>query len=352
MPTGWITPPSLDPGDRVAVIAPSSGGAGGARHVFALGVARLREVGVEPVVSPTARQGDDFLRANPRARAAAVHDAFRDPGQKAVIATIGGDDQLRVLRHLDPAVLRDNPTRFFGMSDNTCLAAALYDAGVVSYYGGQLMNQIATPGSLHAYTERYLRRALFEASPGEYEPADEWTDDVVSWSRPDYAGATPEYETAPGPAWAVPDDADPVEGRVWGGCLAVLRWLLAADRHVPDSLDGAVLAIETAEDRPGARRVRWTLQAMGERGLLGQVGAVLVGRPQTRNRFEDPGPEAREEYRREQRETIERLVRRYNPAAPIVFDLDFGHTNPTIPLPVGGQAVVDPAARSIRFPPG
>jgi muramoyltetrapeptide carboxypeptidase LdcA involved in peptidoglycan recycling len=61
MPTGWITPPSLDPGDRVAVIAPSSGGAGGARHVFALGVARLREVGVEPVVSPTARQGDDFL---------------------------------------------------------------------------------------------------------------------------------------------------------------------------------------------------------------------------------------------------------------------------------------------------
>jgi muramoyltetrapeptide carboxypeptidase LdcA involved in peptidoglycan recycling len=238
------------------------------------------------------------------------------------------------------------------MSDNTCLAAAHWEAGVVSYYGGQLMNQIATPGALPAYTERYLRRALFESALGRYESAETWTDDVVPWSRADYTETDPDYEPAPDPTWVVPDGVGEIDGRVWGGCLAVLRWLAAADRHVPKRLDGAVLAIETAEDLPEARRVRWTLRALGERGLLRQVDAVLVGRPRTRNRSEDPGPEARETYRREQREAVEGTVRRYNPSAPIVFDLDFGHTTPTLPLPIGGRIVVDPGGRSIRFPSG
>ena len=162
MPESLVTPPAAAPGDRVAVLAPSSGAAAGARNVLSLACARLRErFDLEPVLDPTARQTDEFLGAPPEARAAAVHAAFRDPDIRAVFATIGGEDQLRVLKHLDPEVLRANPTRFFGMSDNTNLALALWNAGVVSFYGGQLLNQVATPGFFPDYSERYLERALF-----------------------------------------------------------------------------------------------------------------------------------------------------------------------------------------------
>lgn len=334
----------------MAVVAPSSGAAAVARDVLALACDRLRDrFDLEPDLDPTARQSDAFLRDHPEARAAAVHAAFRDPAVSAVFATIGGDDQLRVLKHLNSEVLRDNPTRFFGMSDNTNLALALWHAGVVSFYGGQLLNQVGTPGFFPEYSERYLRRALFEESLGELEPSEEWTDDVIDWAREDYATATPEYEPAPERTWR---GEEPVTGRVWGGVLAGLQGLLAADRFVPApaALDGAVLAIETSEVLPSADRVRWTLQAMGERGLLERFDGVLVGRPQTRNRNVDPGPEGRAAYRRDQRAAITAMLDRYNPGAAAAFDLEFGHTNPTAPIPIGGRVELDPAAGRVRFP--
>lgn len=349
----FVTPPALSPGDRVAVVAPSSGAAASVPSVRDLGVRRLRETfDLEPVVYPTAERTDDYLREHPEERARDVHDAFRDPEIRGVVATIGGDDQVRVLRHLDPDVLREHPTRFYGMSDNTNLACYLWNRGVVSFYGGQLLNQVATPGFLHEYTERYLRRAFFEASLGRVEPADEWSDDVVDWAEPGYESIEPEYEPAPGWRWERGDGV--VEGRVWGGCLTVLMWQLAVGRYLPDpdALDGAVLALETSEERPTSDEVRRFLTCLGERGLLGRFDAVLVGRPQTRNRVERPGDDERRRHRREQREAILGALDRYNPDAGAVFDLDFGHTNPTVPVPIGGLARVDFERETLAFTEG
>lgn len=364
MSRSFSVPPPVDPGGTVRIIAPSSGGAASARSVLALGVDRLEtRFGVAVEVHPTARQSSAFLAVNPRSWAAAIHEAFRAPAVEAVVATIGGDDQIRVLPYLDTAVLRRNPTRFFGMSDNTVMALALYDAGVPAYYGGQLMNQVATPGGFPSFTEEYLRRALFEPALGELRPSDWWTDDVISWSHPDYAETEPEREPAPGWSWAsgetgvVTDPGalprvEPVVGRLWGGCVEVLSWLLMADKHIPepDAVAGNVLLLETAEDRPDADTVGWILRSMGERGLVGAFDSVLVGRPQTRNRRTDPGPEARAQYRTDQRSAILEELAVYNPTAPVVFDIDVGHTNPTAPLPIGGTTVVDPGQATIRFP--
>ena len=345
----FVTPPALSPGDDVAIIAPSSGGAAFAPDVRDFGMRRLREVfDLNPVLYDTATRDGEYLAEHPEARAADIHGAFRDPEIKGIIATIGGDDQLRVLKHLDPDVLREHPTRFYGMSDNTNLACYLWDLEVVSFYGAQLMNQIATPGFLHEYTERYVRRAFFEDSIGEIEPAEEWTDDIIEWDDPEHATTRPEFDEGEGWTWHRPAD---VSGRVWGGCLEVLQWQLAADRYLPDpdDLDGAVLAVETSEELPDADDVRRMLMCMGERGLLSRFDAVLVARPQTRNRFEDPGPEAREQFRRDQRTAILGQLARYNPEATAVFDLDFGHTNPNVPIPVGGRVELDGDARAITF---
>ena len=90
MATDFVTPPAMEPGDRVAVIGPSSGGAHEAPHLLELGLRRLSDLfDLEPVVYPTARQGDQFLRDQPRALAADVHAAFRDPDISGIVATIG-----------------------------------------------------------------------------------------------------------------------------------------------------------------------------------------------------------------------------------------------------------------------
>lgn len=337
MSGAFVTPPPLDEGEQVAVLAPSNPAPDVAVEV---GVRRLRGLGLAPVVYDSARADE---RLPPAERAAEIARAFEDPDVKAAVAATGGDDQLRVLSHLDTAVLREHPTRFFGISDNTNLHALLWSAGVVSFYGGQFVPGVALDDGLHPYTRRYLERALFEESLGEIRPAGEWTDGYY-----DFGTREPrEWEDNEG--WTFEGDGV-VEGRVWGGCLEVLQWLLAADRCVPrpDDLDGAVLAVETSEELPTAREVGRILTCMGERGLLGRFGAVLVGRPRTRH--ETPRTaEERLAYRENQRAAIRRWLDRYNPDVPVVFDVDFGHTDPHVPLPVGGMAVVDAEDERIAF---
>ena len=68
---------------------------------------RLTEVtGLVPVEYPTTRAA----HATPAERAADLMAAFADPMVRAVLATIGGDDQITVLPHLDPDV-SDQGTR-------------------------------------------------------------------------------------------------------------------------------------------------------------------------------------------------------------------------------------------------
>jgi hypothetical protein len=47
----------------------------------------------------------------------------------------------------------------------------------------------------------------------------------------------------------------------------------------PDALDGGVLLLETSEELLPARHVGWIVRALGERGILAAVAAVLVARP-------------------------------------------------------------------------
>jgi len=345
----FVTPPALSPGDTVAVVGPSSGGAHEAPHVLTLALRRLRETfDLEPVLYPTARQGNDFLESHPRARAADIHAAFRDPDISGVFATIGGDDQLRVLRYIDPAVLRENPTRFYGMSDNTNLQLLLWREGVVSYNGAQLMNELAVPGTLPDYTERYCRRAFFEDELGELTESELWTDEPSHWwTDPSLLSEEPAYEPNPGRRWA--GGTERVEGRLWGGCRAIVDWHLATDRYLPEPerLDGAVLCLETAEDLPSPDEVASTLMCMGERGLLSRFSGVVVGRPPGRSFLDEPPRAEREAYRDAMYDAIVEQVGRYNPDAPVVLGVDWGHTTPIAPLPLGRRAELDPDERRI-----
>jgi hypothetical protein len=64
------------------------------------------------------------LAADPAARADDLHRAFADPDIAGVVSTIGGDDSIRLLRHLDLDLLAANPKVFLGYSDSAILQMA------------------------------------------------------------------------------------------------------------------------------------------------------------------------------------------------------------------------------------
>ncbi|WP_328415067.1 LD-carboxypeptidase [Streptomyces violaceus] len=343
--TSLSYPPKPSPGDRIAVISPSSGLPGLFPLPYELGLERLRkEYGLEPVEYPATRK----MGSSPRERADDIHAAFADPDIKAVIASIGGDDQITVLPLLDRELIRANPKPFFGMSDNTNLLAFLRNSGIVGYHGGSVMCELGRPGAMHLQTADSLRAALFTSGPYELRPAERWRDIDRDWADPATFDAEP--ETRPGTGWTWVNADRVVEGRSWGGCLEIIGWLLMADREIAHDLseyDGGVLLLETSEDMPSALEVFSTLRNMGERGLLRRFSALLMGRPKSWS-FEHPNsPEEAARYASDQREAVLRAMRAYAPDTTIVFDVDFGHTDPQLVIPYGGAVRVDGPDRRI-----
>ena len=331
----------VQPGDKVAVVSPS----GGLPEIFPapyeLGLQRLRDFGLEPVEYPTTRK----LGTAPADRAADLHAAWSDPSIRAVIATIGGDDQLTVLKHLDPEVFRADPKPFFGYSDNTNLHNFLYSVGLPSYYGGSVMVQFGRGGAMHPDTESSLRAALF--TPGDFDltPAAGWTDHDRDWADPSLLETEPPL--FPGTGWTWSGDQQ-VNGRLWGGCLEIIEWQLAAGRWMlPASEYDGILFLETSEEMPSSEEVYRILRNLGERGLLERFDAVLWGRPKSWSLEQHTTPAEAVAYVTGQYLAVDRALTEYNPSAVVVKGLDIGHTDPQQILPYGGQVRVDPATETI-----
>jgi muramoyltetrapeptide carboxypeptidase LdcA involved in peptidoglycan recycling len=339
-----VRPPILRRGDKVAILSPSWAGPGVFPHVQDLGLHRLREhLSLEPVEYPTTRK----IGATPQERAADLHAAFADPEIKAVMASIGGSDQLKVLRHLDPVLLQANPKAFFGYSDNTNLLIYLWNLGITGFYGGSTMVHLARPGRLHPTTMASMRRALFEPGEVRLSPVAEMTDENPSWEDP--AELETEMPMRPGPGWIWAGERRSVTGPTWGGCVEILDMHLRAGTYLltPGAYAGCVLLLETSEEMPGSEYVYRVLMGMGERGMLGQFAAVAVATPKAWDREVGQPVAERTRFAQDQRAAISRALEEYNPGVPTVFGLDFGHTDPQVVIPYGGSLTVDGIKRAV-----
>ena len=339
-----VYPPKPQPGDQVAVLSPGAALPEVFPAPYELGLRRLqRDFGLRPVEYPTTRRW-----SSPEARAEDVMAAFADPAIKAIVTSIGGSDQLKVLRHLDPDVIRENPKPFFGISDNTNLHHYLFNLGMVSYYGGTVMTLLGRPGGLNDHSAFSFTMAMFTSQWYDLRPADSYTDMERDWSDPTWADAPPEMLPGTGWVWEGPHDRV-VEGRLWGGSLEIVDFQLRAGRWLlpEEEYDGAVLFLETSEELPSAEYVWRLLMCMAERGLLQRFSALLMGRPKGWSLERQHSPLKRRAYVETQREAVLEVFREYRIDVPIVFDVDLGHTDPQLVVPHGGEVRIDPVERQI-----
>lgn len=342
--TDLIHPPKARPGDRIAVLSPSFAAPGHAPAVHEQGMRRLTELtGLVPVEYPTTRQ----LDASPMDRARDLDAAFADPSIRAVLATIGGEDQVTVIGHLDPEPARRDPKPFLGYSDTVNVLNWLWSLGIAGFHGGSSQVHLGPGPRVDEVHARSLRAALLTGETLEITDPGESEDIGRDWLDPRALTEFGEREATTPWSWAGPGRR--VTGPTWGGCIEVLQWMLVAGRFPADPgvLDGGILLVETSEEMPPAREVGWILRSMGERGLLAAVDAVLVARPPASDLESRPDAAARERFRAGHRDTAIEIVGRYNPDAVICVGVPFGHTRPQWILPHGGMMTVDGAARRI-----
>ncbi|QQR35224.1 LD-carboxypeptidase [Devosia oryziradicis] len=338
-----IKPKRLVAGDIVATVSPSWGGPGALPQRYQAGKAALEQTfGVRVVEMPHTLAPPDWVAHNPPARADDLMAAFADPDISGIIATIGGEDCIRLLPFLDLGVIAANPKVFLGFSDTTALHLACYTAGVTSFYGPSIMAGFAENGGMHAYTADSVLRTLFSGEPAGLVPnnTEGWTVERTDWSLPGNSALRRKLHPADAPR--ILQGSGMATGHLLGGCVEVLE-MAKGTAWWPDksAWSGAILFLETSEEAPTASYIRHCLRNYAATGLLEGLAGLLIARADP---GEGPGYQAAIEAA-----ILQILAEAGRTDLPVLAGLDFGHTQPMLTLPYGVQARIDCSAATLTI---
>jgi muramoyltetrapeptide carboxypeptidase len=291
----------------------------GEEEILARGVAIVESMGFRVRVSPRVSPGQRrwWHAGTPAEHAEELNSLFRDPEVRAIFASTGGQTTLTYLDLVDfDAVLAD-PKPVLGYSDISALNLALHSrTGLVGFHGDIVLHgfgkdwfDFADESRRKELAELY-RRLLAGEPLGNLPPYNEWE----CWN--------------PGRA----------EGPLVGGLLNRIVRLQATPFGQPlERFEGAILFWEEV-----GRTGNWVgndLEVLRMAGVLDRIAGMVVGKP-TNVSVTDAGtnpPEIRGIV-------LEALRGR---DIPVIGNVDFGHSSPHLPLPVGIRAEMDADALSL-----
>ncbi|MEU5517965.1 S66 peptidase family protein [Streptomyces griseoaurantiacus] len=317
-----LRPRALRPGDLVVVAAPSGQLEPGEEPLLARGVAILERMGFRVRVSPRVDPARSrwWAAGTPAEQAEELNALLRDPEVRAVVAHTGGQATIGYLDLIDVDAIRADPKPIIGYSDISLLHMALHSrTGLVGFHA-----DIATHGfGSDWYTlGDKARRA---------ELVDLYTRVLTKAEAP---GALP-----PGEVWETwrPGSA---EGRLFGGLLNRLVLLQATPfAPAPELFDGAVLFWEELQ-RP-VSRIWNDLHTLRLSGVLDRIAGMVVGIPMEVTAHESGGQRA------DLRDVVLDVLGDRD--LPVLAQVDFGHTSPNLPLPLGVRAWVDADNRTLSL---
>jgi muramoyltetrapeptide carboxypeptidase LdcA involved in peptidoglycan recycling len=276
--------------------------------------ARLRGLGLTVSYGDHVDERDRYDSSSVQSRLADLHDAFADPQVDGVLAVIGGFNSNELLPGIDYDLIAAHPKVLCGYSDITALQnAILARAGVVTYSGPHW----SSFGMRDFFDDTcgWFTAALMDSAPMELRASSWYTDDLWFLDQ-DNRRQHPTQGW-----WSLQDGI--AEGRIVGGNLCTLN-LLQGTGYMP-SLEGALLFVEDDEmvDPVTFRRDLFSLLQLPD--AAGVTGMVI-------GRFQRASKVGQEDLA----DVVAAL-----PALrgkPVLGNADFGHTNPQVTFPIGGQA--------------
>ncbi|WP_409229147.1 S66 family peptidase [Gudongella sp. SC589] len=333
-------PNRLNPGDKVALVSLSWGGAGDKELLwrYRQGKERLEKVfGLVPVEMKHTLAGSEYIYNHPEKRAEDLMEAFRDSSIKAIIATIGGNDSMRMLPYIDFDIIRSNPKVFMGYSDTTTTHLLCHKAGISSIYGPTLMVDFAENISMSEYTVEGIKKTLFTPEPiGRVEPSAIWTSEYLPWEE---KNKFTERAFKKNDGYELLQGRGVTRGRLIGGCFEVLD-MLRGTEIFPDREDfeDTILFLETSEEKPPAWLLESSLRSYGVNGIFDRIKGMIWGKPQD------------ETNKNEYKEVILKVLKEFNKQdMPVLYNMNFGHTEPKICLPYGVMSEINCEEKSFAI---
>ena len=309
-----IYPQKLQAGDEIRVISPSSSLIRTGTFEGKLKAKeRLEKLGFKVTFGAHILENDLLSSSSIASRLEDFHAAFADKNVKAVLCTIGGFDANELLPYIDWDIVRANPKIFLGFSDITVLHNAIFaHTGIVTYYGPGyipfLMDELQ-----EFQTSEWLRAVAgnesYELAASPVYTSDAWYD--------------PTQPRHPLPAsWKV-YHAGNATGTIIGGNLNTFMLVTGTSAQV--KVEKPIAFLENAEEEDF---YDWDRELAHFLQIYPDIAGLVIGR--------FPKEEGMTE------EILHFILDKHQhlQEIPVIYDVDFGHTQPIFTFPLGGEAEI------------
>lgn len=315
-----IIPAKLQKGDKIMIVAPSTGLKLIAGECRERAEKRFREMGLVLEFAPNTKDENwnELGTGSVKQRADDIMTAFKDKSVKAIFTVLGGFNSNQILAHLDYDVIRQNPKIICGFSDITALLAAIQaKTGLETYYGPHYSSVGMKLGC--EYTLDHLQKMLFADAPVEVKPSVEWSDDpwYIDQDKREFIQNKGYWVLHEGKA----------EGKIVGGNLCTFNLLLGTDMRPAFEKDTILMIEDDAESYPAA--FDRNLQALCHQPDFKNVKGLVIGRFQKGSNMS--------------REMLEFIINNKPELKdiPVLANVDYGHTTPILTIPLGGHAIMN-----------
>ena len=314
-----IIPEKLQKGDKIMIVAPSTGLKIIGQDCRQIAKQRFEEMGLTIEFAPNTNDENwnMFGTGSLQQRVSDIMYAFQDKSVKAIFTIIGGFNSNQLLEHLDYEIIRKNPKIFCGFSDITALHGAIYaQTGLETYYGPHYSSIGMAKGC--EYTWEYMQKMLFSDDNVVVKPAEMWSDDLwfINQEQREFIKNEGYWNIHNGEA----------EGTIVGGNLCTFNLLLGT-KHRPSFAENTVLFVEDTESS-SIKEFDRNLQALCYQPDFKNVKALVIGR------FQKGSKVTREqvEFMINNKPELENI--------PVLANVDFGHATPILTIPLGGTAII------------
>ena len=309
-----IYPAKLKTGDEIRIVAPSRSLAIISKETREIANKRFLDLGLKLSFGKHIEEMDEFVSSSIKSRVEDLHDAFIDKNVKAIITVIGGFNSNQLLKYLDWDLIKNNPKIFCGYSDITVLNNAIFaKTGLISYSGPHY----STFGQelYFDYTLEYFKKCLFSQDSFEIIASDKWSDDL--WYQNQKERALMKND-----GFLCINEGN-ASGTIIGANLCTLN-LLQGTEYFPD-LQNSILFIEDDQESLPHTFDR-DLQSLIHLPSFGGVNGIVIGRFQKASKITN--------------ELLTKIIKTKKEIdnLPVIANVDFGHTDPRITFPIGGEA--------------
>lgn len=344
-----MKPNSLNIGDKVAIVSLSSGALGEdfAKHELDLGLKRIKELELEPVLMPNALKGIKYILEHPEKRAEDLIEAFKNPEIKAIICAIGGTDTYKTIPYImSPErveIIKNNPKIFIGYSDSTINHLTLASIGLNTFYGPAFLTDFAElDAEMLPYTKYWLYN-LFVSTPNlKLESSEVWYDERTDFSPK--ALGTPRNMHLEELGYASLCRGGTVTGKLFGGCLESIYSIIEPENSEQKKIfekynilqannNGKILFLETSDEKIAPDKFEEIIKKLKSKGFFDGVQGVLFGKPQN------------EQYMHEYMNIVKKELADYR----VMFNLNFGHAFPHCIMPYNIETKIDFDKCEIEF---